>query len=111
MDRFSFSFFGKTVMRKTGSLSLRQRHTTRAPPLSHSFPCHPDLSKSASSADQVSTFRVSRNECHDVRTLLLAKKLVDNREVSRRLDNRLHNSICTPLDTMSQRRVMCHWTP
>ena len=33
MDRFSFSFFGKTAIRKTGNLSLRQIYTTRAPPL------------------------------------------------------------------------------
>jgi hypothetical protein len=36
-----------------------------------------------------STFRVSRNKC----TLLLAKELVGNREVTRRLDNCLHTSL------------------
>ena len=30
IDKFSFSFFGKTAMRKTGNLSLRQIYTTRA---------------------------------------------------------------------------------
>src|SRR5580698_8167963 len=33
IDRFSFSFFGKTVIRKTGNFSLRQIYTIRAPPL------------------------------------------------------------------------------
>ena len=33
IDKFSFSFFGKTVIRKTGNFSLRQIYTTRAPPL------------------------------------------------------------------------------
>src|SRR5258708_37083171 len=100
IDKFSFSFFGKTVIRTTGHLSLRQIYTTRAPPLfPHSFACDPDLSKSARSTDQVSTFWVSRNECYDVRTLLLAKELVGNCEISRRLDDRLDSSL------------VLHWTP
>jgi hypothetical protein len=77
IERFSFSFFGKTAIRKTGNLSLRQIYTTRAPPLfPHSFTCDPDLAKSAGSTDHVSTLRVSRNERHDIRTLLLAKELL-----------------------------------
>jgi hypothetical protein len=99
MDRFSFSFLGKTAIRKTGNLSLRQIYTTLAPPLSPFPACDPDLSKSARSTHQVSAFRVSRNQCYDVRTLLLAKEFVGNREVSRRFDNRLHNSL------------VLHWTP
>ena len=34
------------------------------------------------------------------------KELVGNGEVSGRLDNRLHNFFCTPLDTMSQGNCM-----
>ena len=47
---------------------------------------HPDLSKSAGSTDYIPTFRVSRNQGHDVHTLLLAKKLVRNCEISRRAE-------------------------
>jgi hypothetical protein len=57
MDRFSFSFFGKTAIRKTGNLSLA---------------CDPDLTESACSLNQISAFWISRNPCHDVRALLLA---------------------------------------
>jgi hypothetical protein len=65
----------------------------------HPFTRDSDLAKPARSTDHLSTFRVSRNQCHDVSTLLLAKELIGNREVGRRLDNRLHNSI------------VLHWTP
>jgi len=68
----------------------------------HSFARDPDLPKSARSSDQVSAFRVSRNQCHDVRTLLIAKEFVGNGKVSRCLDNRLHKFLCTPVDTKSQ---------
>src|SRR5580704_18554472 len=91
MDRFSFSFFGKTVIRKTGNLSLRQIYTTRAPPL---FPIPLRATRTFRNPPvpriRSPTFRVSRNQCHDVRALLLAKELIGHREVSRRLDNRLH---------------------
>src|SRR5579871_1192448 len=86
-------------------------HNPRPATLSHSFACNPDLSKSASSADHVSTLRVCRNECYDVRTLLLAKELAGNGEVSGRLDDRLHNVCCTPLDTIGSSGIVCHWTP
>src|SRR5208283_58286 len=33
LGQIAFLFFGKTVIRKTGNLSLRQIYTTRAPPL------------------------------------------------------------------------------
>ncbi len=121
MDRFSFSFFGKTAIRKTGNLSLRQIYTTRAPPL---FPIPWRATRTFRNppvpvpriSDQLSTFWVSRNPCYDVRTLLLAEELVGNREVSRRLDHRLHNSLvlhwtpsvksnCMPLDTNRLRRL------
>jgi hypothetical protein len=121
MDRFSFSFLGKTAIRKTGnSLVVPDIHHPGPTPFPHSLACNPDLSKSARSVlrirDHVSTFWVSRNQCHDVRTLLLAKELVGNREVSRRFDNRLHNSLvlhwtpsvkynCMPLDTNVLRRL------
>jgi hypothetical protein len=91
---FSFSFFGKT-----GNLSLRQIYTTRAPPLSpiplratRTFrnPPVPRIRSPHSGS--------AATQCHDVRTLLLAKELVGNREVSRRLDNRLHKSL------------VLHWT-
>ncbi len=103
MDRFSFSFLGKTAIRKTGnSLVVPDIHHPGPTPFPHSLACNPDLSKSARSVlrirDHVSTFWVSRNQCHDVRTLLLAKELVGNREAGRRLDN-LHNSL------------VLHWTP
>ena len=92
------------------SLVAPDIHNTCPAAFPHSSACDPDLTKSARSSDQVSTFWVSRNQCHDVRTLPLAKELVGNREVSRRLDNRLHNSLvlhwtpcvkqnCAPLDT------------
>src|SRR5579864_4433793 len=73
--------------------------------LSHSLAWNPDLSKSARPSDQISTFWVCRNERHDVRTLLLAKELVGNCEIARRLDNRLHSLSCTPLDTMNQAKL------
>jgi len=73
IDKFSFSFFGKTVIRKTGKSLVAPRYTQperrRFPPFRDA-----DFSKSTSSTDHVSTFRVSRSECHDIRTLLLAKK-------------------------------------
>ena len=92
------------MIRKTGNFPLRQIYTTRAPPL---FPiplrATRDLSKPARSTNQISTFRVCRNERHDVRPLLLAKELVGNCEISGRLDNRLHIFVCTPLDTLESR--------
>src|SRR5271168_4658565 len=110
MDRFSFSFFGKTVVRKTGSLSLRQIYTTRAPPLfpmplraTRTFrnPPVPRI-KSPHSGSAATSATMS--------ALFLAKEFVGNREVSRRLDHRLHNFLvlhwtpsvkykCVPLDT------------
>src|SRR5258707_2229748 len=105
------------ILRKNGDKKNRKSlvapdiHNPCPTAFPHSFACDPDLSKSARSTDQVSTFWVSRNECYDVRTLLLAKELVGNCEISRRLDNRLHKLSCTPLDTMSQAKIVCHWTP
>ena len=74
------------ILRKNGDKKNRKSlvapdiHNPGRTAFSHSFACDPDLSKSARSTDQVSTFWVSRNQCHDVRTLLLAKELVGNRE-------------------------------
>src|SRR6266446_10982949 len=86
MDRFSFSFLGKTAIRKTGNLWLRQIYTTRAPPL---FPIPWRATRTFRNppvpvppiGNQHSTFRVSRNQYYDVRALLLAKELLGNREV------------------------------
>src|SRR5260370_13116084 len=105
MDRFSCSFFGKTAIRKTGNLWLRQIYTPRAPPL---FPIPWRATRTFRNppvpvpriSDHLSTFRVSRNQCHDVRTLLLAKELVVNLERSSRLAHRLDIALvlhCTPL--------------
>ena len=104
IDRFSFSFFGKTVIRKTGNLSLCQIYTTRAPPL---FPVPLRATRTFRNPPvprmTFSTFRVCRNQRDDVRTLFLAKQLVGNSEISRRLDHRLHSVVCTPLDTLGSR--------
>jgi hypothetical protein len=111
MDRFSFSFFRKNRNKKNRkSLIAPDIHNPPPTAFPHSLARDPNLSKSARSTNQVSTLRVSRNQRYDVRTLLLAKELVGNREVSRRLDNRLHNPLvlhwtpsvkqdCVPLDT------------
>src|SRR5215469_9623038 len=77
-------------------------HNPRPAALPHSFASHPDLPKPARPANHVPTFWVGCNECHEIRTLVLAKEFVGNGEVRRRLDNRLHNFSCTPLDTISQ---------
>src|SRR6266404_4855069 len=95
-----FLILGKNRNKKNRkSLVAPDIHNPGPTALSHSLACDPDLSKSAGSPNQIPTFRVSRNQCYDVRTLLLAKELVGNREVSRRLDNRRHNSL------------VLHWTP
>jgi hypothetical protein len=83
------------VIRKTGNLWLRQIYTTRAPPLfPHSFACNPDLSKSAVLRIR-SHILDQKHRCQDVRTLLLAKKLVGYGEVSSCFDNCLHSLLCS----------------
>src|SRR5208282_2449418 len=71
----------------------------------HSLPCDTDLSESTRSTDHITSFRVCRYERHDVRPLLLVKELVGDGEISRRLDDRLHSFLCTPLDTITSRRM------
>src|SRR5208282_3933262 len=75
------------------SLIAPDIHNPRPATLPHSFASNPGLSKPTGSADNVSTFRISRKKCHDICTLLLAKELVGNGEVSGRLGERLHNCV------------------
>ena len=101
------------ILRKNGDKKNRKSlvspdiHNPRPATFPHSFTCDPDLSKSARSTDQVSTLRVSGNECHDVRTLLLAEELVGNRGVS--------TTVCTILlysiGHYQSSKIVCHWTP
>ena len=84
------------------SLVTPDIYNPRTTTFPHPFACHPDLSKSARPADHVPTFWVGCDERYYVRTLVLTEELVGHGEIRRRLDNRLHNFSCTPLDTISQ---------
>src|SRR5262249_38697469 len=106
IDKFSFSFFGKNRDQKNREpLVAPDIHNPRPAALPHSFATPPDLPKPARPANHVPTLWVGCNECHDIRRLVLAKEFVGNGEVRRRLDNRLHNFSCSPLDTISQREL------
>jgi len=106
-----FLILGKNRNKKNRkSLVAPYIHNPGPTAFPHSSACDPDLSKSARSPYQVSTFWVSRNQCNDVSTLILAKELVGNREVGRRLDNRLHNSLYS-IGHHQSSTIVCHWTP